>query len=1283
MAPTHAVLLTEFTLHNVPFADDPLNRGSTVTRVRVAIENFPKSGSTADLSSHYPATLPWAPSAAVHQGADRVQLQFPGWYCIAPAVKLATGKDDKFTITLTIRGLDADDDVIFSASNVPLRFENVLASPMEQGTQGANPNTGCRSIRITARALLVDTDYWCLVHGLGASNCGVGQLRRGFPKTYSVLNNITEKTLDQLRAFDAQTRSAPMTQGVSAAASLRRFFETINQADTRLGPLLVLDEQLAEVVSRFSIVVQSDPAEFEAAKLEVLAAFSNASLVATREEYNQSEGGSLLEKALDSDHESVQEIAAESLSEWCQDARTSVTETLRDALPVLITVFDALSGDGLVGSVIKAIPFGGLLIAGVKMLLKAIIKRHQFLVLQGEVLEKVNWMLALLQQPSMLTFLIKNADSKRALARLGVTIDDCVIAIEKEKRDDLAEANASLTERFAQLHHVTSMVFMQEHHNNMSGANSQTVQEQGKVLEMLKGAMKDIERQRERQVKEFKDLADKTGASAAQLAASAEEINKALLAARSSNDATAAEVNKLHDDLQKVSAEQKQAMEKAEELHRLVKKLSSISDPLEGMQRAVAANHLVSYRTLILQFESLEQQDRQVIITDEREDYRNLRDLITSKLNRLSSGQQASPLPTSAPEANYGNIPLQYRFELGDLRVGRVLGGSVFEVEIRSRGGTNLRHHKVAGKFLAEWTPDAAIKEFEELLRFEHYSVVRPVGICIDPSTRKIVILTALASSSLADLLRQSKLQFDPKLTYALMLDVVEAVRWLHDGAQDATMALHLSLAPENILVVDRGHRGPSAKLSHMGSCRATTSGANAITRTSATVSAPQYAAPEQWSDDPSVRLSPATDVYTICVILWEILSNRKAWQGLNTVRIARALNSEKRQLDPVADLGLWPRDLIELVNRGINIDPRQRCTLDELSQCLMRYSLASNAAPPAMSIANFAAENPDSPLSNIGDITPLGGVPFSWPTGEQSPVYAPPSTLPFRPSPPPPPPPAPVWREFVKLTLPADATDSILEGFLQRFAAEHACVVDIVAPSPLLTNRAMELIVSFCPLLTTLDLCGATQIDDNGFDLIAASAFHLQCLSIEGNAKITDLTLRVIVQNCPELCSLNVGGTAKITDKSITAVAENCPKLESFNCCNTGGRITDAAITSLLLQCRGLRTLAVAGTNGKITDSCLLLAGDTKAPLQFLDVSNTDGAITDAALESIATVGKLRYLDVQGTRGSVSDQTMKALAQYCKELEYVHAADTAGRITQEVAKQLEQRVPGCLVTLL
>ena len=167
----------------------------------------------------------------------------------------------------------------------------------------------------------------------------------------------------------------------------------------------------------------------------------------------------------------------------------------------------------------------------------------------------------------------------------------------------------------------------------------------------------------------------------------------------------------------------------------------------------------------------------------------------------------------------------------------------------------------------------------------------------------------------------------------ALTREVAEALDYAHRRG-----VIHRDIKPENILLSD-GH----AMVTDFGIARVVTSTLHEhITQAGVSVGTPAYMSPEQVAGDPD--LGPASDIFSLGCVLFEMIAGRPPWIAANTqALLARRFTHTAPPLWTIdKDVPRW---LAELVQHMLAADPASRpSTAAEVAQRL------SGAAPPAPS---------------------------------------------------------------------------------------------------------------------------------------------------------------------------------------------------------------------------------------------------------------------------------------------------------------------------------------------
>ncbi|MEW6745263.1 MAG: protein kinase [Planctomycetota bacterium] len=160
-----------------------------------------------------------------------------------------------------------------------------------------------------------------------------------------------------------------------------------------------------------------------------------------------------------------------------------------------------------------------------------------------------------------------------------------------------------------------------------------------------------------------------------------------------------------------------------------------------------------------------------------------------------------------------------------------------------------------------------------------------------------------------------------------LVLQVADALEHAHEAG-----VIHRDVKPSNILVREDG----TALLTDFGLARE--EGLATLTLTGEVAGTPYYLSPEQAMARPSI-LDPRTDVYSLGVTLFELLTLRRPFEGKSTREVIERLLSGAEPGSPRRLNRLVPRDLETICLNAMQSDRRHRYqSAKELADDLRRF---------------------------------------------------------------------------------------------------------------------------------------------------------------------------------------------------------------------------------------------------------------------------------------------------------------------------------------------------------
>lgn len=225
------------------------------------------------------------------------------------------------------------------------------------------------------------------------------------------------------------------------------------------------------------------------------------------------------------------------------------------------------------------------------------------------------------------------------------------------------------------------------------------------------------------------------------------------------------------------------------------------------------------------------------------------------------------------------------------------------------------------------------------------------------------IVMELVVAEPLSETLEREK-TIAPQFTINILSQAARALHAAHEGG-----VVHRDVKPGNILVDENGR----VKLTDFGIARAV--GQPAMTEVGMVMGTAQYLSPEQVNGQPA---SPASDIYALGIVAYEMLVGNRPFTGTTPLEIA--ISHVEKQVPPLgAEI---PRPLADLVMQTLEKDAAKRpasaqILADKFDECAhllpdlqMTGSPGSQlAGPPSAGPQTAGSQLPNARLPNTASV--------------------------------------------------------------------------------------------------------------------------------------------------------------------------------------------------------------------------------------------------------------------------------------------------------------------------
>lgn len=319
-----------------------------------------------------------------------------------------------------------------------------------------------------------------------------------------------------------------------------------------------------------------------------------------------------------------------------------------------------------------------------------------------------------------------------------------------------------------------------------------------------------------------------------------------------------------------------------------------------------------------------------------------------------------------------------------DARIGTTIAEKYTIVRLIGRGGMGSvfegRHALLARRFAIKFLLPQFASHREVLRRFEneakaagrleHPNLAAVTDFGRAPDGSPYLVMEFLDGEDCAGLLRRVGPLPAPRAAN-IVLQACRGLAVAHDAG-----IVHRDIKPENLFLTTAGDGADLVKILDFGIAKLLPADASVATNTGAAIGTGFYMSPEQARGAGSV--DERTDVWSLGVVLYELLSGRKPFEGEQFLHVIHQILTADPPHLPTLRPGL-PSGLVATVEKAMKKEPGERLpTVRALLESLTPF--AATASPPRAhsapreTVTRPSATDPGSSLSVRRGSRRLGG---------------------------------------------------------------------------------------------------------------------------------------------------------------------------------------------------------------------------------------------------------------------------------------------------------------------